>query len=220
MLPYLAKDGKWIMLLGVESWWEGGPWTGALDAPWNQPALPFARAALRRLHRKLSKVGERIGELTEPELHDLRLKAKKLRYAAEFFRGLFKDKLAALATPTLDAPTSATHGDRLRDDLLSALQNLGYHRPLVEKAVDSVLAADVSADQQWVALGGPDRVLKIYRTRDAGLEHRIRKHTDWVTAVEFSRRNIEPHERPSFAELVAERDRAGRRARRHAVRRT
>ena len=83
------------MLLGVESWWEGGPWTGGLDAPWNQPALPFARAALRRLHRKLSKVGERIGELTEPELHDLRLKAKKLRYAAEFFRGLFKDKLAA-----------------------------------------------------------------------------------------------------------------------------
>ncbi|MFM7751163.1 MAG: c-type cytochrome domain-containing protein [Opitutaceae bacterium] len=51
---------------------------------------------------------------------------------------------------------------------------------------DSVLAADLSADQQWVALGGPDRVLKIYRTRDGGLEHRIRKHTEWVTAVEFS----------------------------------
>ena len=45
-----------------------------------------------------------------------------------------KDKLAALATPTLEAPTSATHGDRLRDDLLSALQNLGYHRPLDRKS--------------------------------------------------------------------------------------
>ena len=45
-----------------------------------------------------------------------------------------KDKLAALATPTLDAPTSAIHGDRLRDDLLSALQNLGYHRPLDRKS--------------------------------------------------------------------------------------
>ncbi|MEY2880871.1 MAG: Chromosome partition protein Smc [Verrucomicrobiota bacterium] len=51
---------------------------------------------------------------------------------------------------------------------------------------DSVLAADLSADQQWIALGGPDRVLKIYRTKDGGLEHRIRKHTDWVTALEFS----------------------------------
>ena len=51
---------------------------------------------------------------------------------------------------------------------------------------DSVLAADLSADQQWVALGGPDRILKIYRTKDGALEHRIKKHTEWVTAVEFS----------------------------------
>lgn len=51
---------------------------------------------------------------------------------------------------------------------------------------DSVLAADISSDQQWIALGGPDRVLKIYRTKDGGLEHRIKKHTDWVTAVEYS----------------------------------
>jgi Holliday junction resolvasome RuvABC DNA-binding subunit len=32
-------------------------------------------------------------------------------------------------------------GDRLRDDLLSALQNLGYHRPLAEKAVDATLTS-------------------------------------------------------------------------------
>ncbi len=51
---------------------------------------------------------------------------------------------------------------------------------------DSVLAADISADQQWIALGGPDRVLKIYRTSDGSLEHRLKKHTEWVTAVEFS----------------------------------
>jgi mono/diheme cytochrome c family protein len=51
---------------------------------------------------------------------------------------------------------------------------------------DSVLSADLSADQKWIALGGPDRVLKIYRTADATLEHRLKKHTEWVTAVEFS----------------------------------
>jgi WD40 repeat protein len=51
---------------------------------------------------------------------------------------------------------------------------------------DSVLAADISPDRQWIALGGPDRVLKIYRTQDGSLEHRIKKHTEWVTAVEFS----------------------------------
>jgi Holliday junction DNA helicase RuvA len=49
-----------------------------------------------------------------------------------------KDRLAQLAIPETDraAPSS---GDRLRDDLLSALQNLGYHRPLAEKAVDAAL---------------------------------------------------------------------------------
>jgi WD40 repeat protein len=51
---------------------------------------------------------------------------------------------------------------------------------------DSVLAADISSDQRWIALGGPDRVLKIYNTKEGALEHRIKKHTEWVTAVEFS----------------------------------
>ncbi|HUR58282.1 MAG TPA: c-type cytochrome domain-containing protein [Opitutaceae bacterium] len=51
---------------------------------------------------------------------------------------------------------------------------------------DSVLAADLSSDQQWIALGGPDRVLKIYNTKEGTLEHRLKKHTEWVTAVEFS----------------------------------
>ncbi len=51
---------------------------------------------------------------------------------------------------------------------------------------DSVLAADISSDQKWIALGGPDRVLKIYNTKDGSLEHRIKKHTEWITALEFS----------------------------------
>jgi Holliday junction DNA helicase RuvA len=33
----------------------------------------------------------------------------------------------------------AVAGTGLRDDLLSALMNLGYHRPLAEKAVDAAL---------------------------------------------------------------------------------
>ena len=45
-----------------------------------------------------------------------------------------KDKLAAVATAgTLMAPAGP------REDLVSALLNLGYHRPLAEKAVDRAL---------------------------------------------------------------------------------
>ncbi|MBI3879706.1 MAG: hypothetical protein HY301_06540 [Verrucomicrobia bacterium] len=51
---------------------------------------------------------------------------------------------------------------------------------------DSVLAADISSDQKWIALGGPDRLVKIFDTKDGSLEHKIKKHTDWVTALEFS----------------------------------
>jgi Holliday junction resolvasome RuvABC DNA-binding subunit len=36
-------------------------------------------------------------------------------------------------------------GSSLRDDLVSALLNLGYHRPALEKAVDAALNEDANA---------------------------------------------------------------------------
>ena len=53
-----------------------------------------------------------------------------------------KDRLAQLDVAT-DAGerVPAAPGERLRDDVLSALQNLGYHRSLAEKAVDSMLSS-------------------------------------------------------------------------------
>jgi Holliday junction DNA helicase RuvA len=51
-----------------------------------------------------------------------------------------KDRLAQLAVPAgASASIPSSPGERLRADLLSALQNLGYHRPLAEKAVDATL---------------------------------------------------------------------------------
>ena len=51
---------------------------------------------------------------------------------------------------------------------------------------DQVLAADMTADQRLVALGGPHKVVRLLRTADGQVESEIRKHTDWITAVEFS----------------------------------
>jgi hypothetical protein len=51
---------------------------------------------------------------------------------------------------------------------------------------DAVLAADISADQTQVALGGPGKMIRIYSTSDGALVREIKKHTDWVTAIEFS----------------------------------
>lgn len=53
------------------------------------PAADFAADMLRRRRRKVKVLGSRHAELDVPELHELRIRAKKLRYAAEFFRPLF-----------------------------------------------------------------------------------------------------------------------------------
>jgi hypothetical protein len=52
--------------------------------------------------------------------------------------------------------------------------------------LDAVLAADISADQTQIVLGGPSKMIRVYSTRDGKLLHEIKKHTDWVTAAEFS----------------------------------
>ena len=56
-----------------------------------------------------------------------------------------RDRLSQLAVPVTDTPPVATGVDRLRSDLVSALQNLGYHRPQADKAVDAALSSTPDA---------------------------------------------------------------------------
>jgi WD40 repeat protein/cytochrome c551/c552 len=64
---------------------------------------------------------------------------------------------------------------------------------------DTVLAADLSADQSTIALGGPSRRIKMYATASGELIKDIKKHTDWVTSLQFSPDGV----------LLATGDRAG-----------
>src|SRR5215204_3176599 len=56
-----------------------------------------------------------------------------------------KDRLQDVAASVPGADVQPATGDRLRDDLVSALENLGYHRPLAEKAADAARARDGAA---------------------------------------------------------------------------
>ena len=49
-----------------------------------------------------------------------------------------KDKMASFLRAEIAQP-SAQGGDTMRDDVMSALMNLGYHRPLAERAVEAAL---------------------------------------------------------------------------------
>jgi len=64
---------------------------------------------------------------------------------------------------------------------------------------DTVLAADISPDQSLVALGGPSRLVKIFSAADGKMICKMKKHTDWVTALCFT---------PDGKELISG-DRAG-----------
>jgi len=56
------------------------------------PLSEFAAAVLRRRWKKLVNAGRALEDLDNQALHGLRLKAKRLRYAAEFFAPLFPEK--------------------------------------------------------------------------------------------------------------------------------
>jgi CHAD domain-containing protein len=68
----------------------------AAASPADQAIAPplgeFAAGVLRRRWKKLLAAGRALEDLDNQALHGLRLKAKRLRYAAEFFAPLFPDK--------------------------------------------------------------------------------------------------------------------------------
>ena len=69
----------------------------AADDPPVEDAQPptlieFAAAVLRKRWKKLIGTGKTLDDLDNPALHGLRLRAKRLRYAAEFFAPLFPDR--------------------------------------------------------------------------------------------------------------------------------
>jgi mono/diheme cytochrome c family protein len=71
---------------------------------------------------------------------------------------------------------------------LAALYDVKTGRRLttVGDELDSVLAADIRADHSLIAIGGPRKVVRVYRVADGTLAYEIGKHTDWITALEFS----------------------------------
>jgi CHAD domain-containing protein len=58
------------------------------------PLIDFAAGVLQTRWKKLSHAGKALDDHDDPGLHGVRLKAKRLRYAAEFFAPLFPEKPA------------------------------------------------------------------------------------------------------------------------------
>jgi WD40 repeat protein len=52
--------------------------------------------------------------------------------------------------------------------------------------LDTVLAADINDTHTKIALGGPQRVVRVFSTKDGTLVYEVRKHNDWIYAAQFS----------------------------------
>lgn len=91
-------QGPGFRRLGIELAWlaAADSWQAALEQPVQDalrgPVPPFAAEVLQRRLRKLLGAAEEIEDMPLAALHDIRLRAKRLRYAAEVFAPLFPGK--------------------------------------------------------------------------------------------------------------------------------
>jgi triphosphatase len=79
------------LLVDLLVWIETGPWTAA-DKPAKRRKRPIPRFAAKELGKRrdrIAKQGRRLRDLDPEARHHLRIEAKKLRYAADVFAGLF-----------------------------------------------------------------------------------------------------------------------------------
>jgi CHAD domain-containing protein len=84
------------LILNIAAWIEVGDWTtnaGELAAAMRQrPIVETASDELQRRRKKIHKHAKHMRKLSPQRRHNLRIQAKKVRYAAEFFASLFSEK--------------------------------------------------------------------------------------------------------------------------------
>jgi triphosphatase len=84
------------LLLALGAWISAETWRAALDdaqqLELERPAVEFAQTVLGAALKRVRRRGRNFAQLAPTELHRLRIAAKKLRYAAEFFAPLFDQK--------------------------------------------------------------------------------------------------------------------------------
>lgn len=87
----LVSDAVRALMLDLLEWLVGGHWLGGEGSVGirNKAGRDFAEDALDQLRKRIKKHGRKLLAGTDDERHKVRKDAKKLRYASEFFAGLF-----------------------------------------------------------------------------------------------------------------------------------
>jgi len=127
----------------LEVWLAGRGWRSAGEA--KDPRTATAQSfALRALNKRLVKIlarGKRIDHLPVPELHQLRIAVKKVRYGIEFFHDVLPKRRAARLAETL----------KNLQDSLGRLNDLDVAREIAAQLTAAADNAKAAAD---IAAGG------------------------------------------------------------------
>jgi triphosphatase len=84
------------LMIDLSEWIAIGRWRTQPDdrTMRDLPVDRFAIETLRKLRRRLKRDGRKLVKLSDDNRHEVRILAKKLRYASEFFVGIFSDEKA------------------------------------------------------------------------------------------------------------------------------
>ncbi|MGQ3030661.1 MAG: CYTH and CHAD domain-containing protein [Ferrovibrionaceae bacterium] len=119
------------LILDLLLWLEREDWPQAAAAPIED----FAGALLHTRRKKLRKLGRRHAELAAEDLHRVRIRAKTMRYAAEFFRALYPKKAVRKQLAALSG----------LQDVLGVLNDAAVGEGLMAKAAKERSASNAKA---------------------------------------------------------------------------
>ncbi len=96
VIEVLAQPRHRNLVLDMAAWIDCGRWADPADPVHgplaDRPVEQLAREGLDGLRREIKRRGRRLQSLDPERRHKLRIRAKRLRYALEFFAGLYADR--------------------------------------------------------------------------------------------------------------------------------
>lgn len=129
------------LLLRFSIWMNGEYWQKS-DGGVAQ-AREFAAERMRKLARRFSSAGKQLNSVDAQQLHAMRILAKKLRYSAEFFAGLFEEKKAKKFLAALSEV----------QEVLGQINDVAVAHRLLDELADEVSAHHeaITLARGWIA---------------------------------------------------------------------
>jgi len=156
VIARLASAATRHLIIDMLEWSELGEWRSRRSpdavALREQSARAFGGEVLDRHRRRLKKRGRDLATLEPEARHDVRIEAKKLRYASEFFLSLFDDKKARRRAKTflnaleaLQSSLGTLNDIATGKQMAQGLAAQGIHLPATGDADEAALLSKAEA---------------------------------------------------------------------------